>query len=138
MKGVGDGGLAARRAMLRWGWRLFRREWRQQALVLALMTVAVASATFTAAFGYNFPRTDEALFGSAHQRMTFSATEPQATADTAAAQRYFPAVDTFSTRIVPVPGEARRLFVRDTDPNGRFTAPIVAVRAGRYPQKLWA
>jgi len=133
VKGVGDGGLAARRAMLRWGWRLFRREWRQQALVLALMTVAVASAAFTAAFGYNFPRTDEALFGSAHQRMTFSATEPQATADTAAAQRYFPAVDTFSTRIVPVPGEARRLFVRDTDPNGRFTAPIVAVRAGRYP-----
>ncbi|MCA1844082.1 MAG: ABC transporter permease, partial [Actinobacteria bacterium] len=32
-----------------------------------------------------------------------------------------------------VPGEARRLFVRDTDPNGRFTAPILALRTGRYP-----
>jgi hypothetical protein len=44
---------AARRAMLRWGWRLFRAEWRQQILVLALLTVAVAAATFTATFNYN-------------------------------------------------------------------------------------
>jgi putative ABC transport system permease protein len=117
--------------MLRWGWRLFRREWRQQVLVLALMTVAVAGAAFAAAFGYNFPRTDEALFGSAQQRMTFSATEPQATADTAAARRYFSVVDAFSTRVVALPGEARRLFVRDTDPTGRFTASLLALRAGR-------
>ena len=30
------GGAPARRAMVRWSWRLFRREWRRQALVLAL------------------------------------------------------------------------------------------------------
>ncbi len=35
---------AGRRAVLRWAWRLFRREWRQQLLVLALLTVAVAAA----------------------------------------------------------------------------------------------
>ena len=35
---------AARRAVVRWAWRLFRREWRQQLLVLALLTVAVAAA----------------------------------------------------------------------------------------------
>ncbi len=102
--------------MLRWAWRLFRREWRQQVLVLALMTVAVATALFSAAFGYNFPRTEEALFGAAQQRTTFNASEPQATADTAAARQYFGAVDVTSTRVLPVPGAARRLFVRDTDP----------------------
>jgi len=31
-----NGGVAARRAVVRWGWRLFRREWRQQILVVAL------------------------------------------------------------------------------------------------------
>ena len=37
-------GIVARRAVIRWGWRLFRREWRQQLLVLGLLTVAVAAA----------------------------------------------------------------------------------------------
>ena len=36
-------GIVARRAVIRWGWRLFRREWRQQLLVLGLLTVAVAA-----------------------------------------------------------------------------------------------
>ena len=35
------GGIVARRAVFRWGWRLFRREWRQQLLVLGLLTAAV-------------------------------------------------------------------------------------------------
>ena len=42
-----NGGLAARRAVLRWGWRLFRRDWRQQLLVLVLLAVAVAAAAFS-------------------------------------------------------------------------------------------
>ena len=36
--GKGDGGLVARRAVSRWAWRLFKREWRQQLLILALIT----------------------------------------------------------------------------------------------------
>ncbi|HXA34448.1 MAG TPA: hypothetical protein VNV87_19515, partial [Acidimicrobiales bacterium] len=38
-----DGGAPARRAVVRWAWRLFRREWRQQFLILALIVVAVAA-----------------------------------------------------------------------------------------------
>jgi putative ABC transport system permease protein len=30
--GKAGGGMAARRAVTRWGWRLFRWEWRQQLL----------------------------------------------------------------------------------------------------------
>ena len=37
------GGVPARRAMVRWAWRLFRREWRQQLLILLLIIVAVAA-----------------------------------------------------------------------------------------------
>src|SRR5271165_998702 len=39
-----NGGAPARRAMVRWAWRLFRREWRPQLLVLALLVVAVLAA----------------------------------------------------------------------------------------------
>ena len=39
-----SGGIASRRPLIRWAWRLFRREWRQQILVVALLTVAVAAA----------------------------------------------------------------------------------------------
>src|ERR1019366_10280748 len=36
-------GLPARRAVTRWAWRLLRREWRQQLLILGLIAVAVAA-----------------------------------------------------------------------------------------------
>jgi putative ABC transport system permease protein len=127
------GGAPARRAILRWGWRLFRREWRQQVLVLTLMTVAVATATFTCAFGYTFPRTQDALFGSATQRITFNATEPEASADIAAVREYFGAVDVIRTRGALMPGSATRLKVRDQDPSGPYGAPMLTVRQGRYP-----
>ena len=43
MTAVGNGGAPARRAVVRWAWRLYRREWRRQALVLALLIVAIAA-----------------------------------------------------------------------------------------------
>src|ERR1700689_4666534 len=46
--GTGNGGVPARRAVFRWGWRLFRREWRQQLLVLGLLTVAVGATVWGA------------------------------------------------------------------------------------------
>lgn len=39
-----DGGTPARKAVIRWGVRLFRREWRQLLLVFGLLTVAAAVA----------------------------------------------------------------------------------------------
>ena len=40
-RGDGGGGVPARRAVIRWALRLLRREWRQQLLILALITAAV-------------------------------------------------------------------------------------------------
>ena len=34
------------RPVLRWGIRLFKRDWRQQVLVIGLLTFAVAAALF--------------------------------------------------------------------------------------------
>ena len=50
-----NGGLPARLAVLQWSWRLFRREWRQQFLILALVTLAVAAAIVGSAVATNTP-----------------------------------------------------------------------------------
>ena len=42
-----DGGLPARRAVTRWAWRLFRREWRQQFLILAACHRGMAAVVVT-------------------------------------------------------------------------------------------
>ncbi|MGD0219252.1 MAG: hypothetical protein ABSC73_02135, partial [Acidimicrobiales bacterium] len=55
LHGARDGGVAARRAVMRWAWRLFRREWRQQLLVLALIIVAVGALFVAAAVATNNP-----------------------------------------------------------------------------------
>jgi len=53
LRGPAAGGVPARRAVARWAWRLFRREWRQQVLVLALLTFTVAAAAFSVSAAYN-------------------------------------------------------------------------------------
>ena len=62
----GRRGLAARRPLIRWAWRLFRREWRQQILVIALLTVAVTAAVTSVTIAYNSGPLDYAEFGSAN------------------------------------------------------------------------
>jgi putative ABC transport system permease protein len=125
---------SARRAVLRWGWRLFRAEWRQQILVLALLSVAVTTATFAATFTYNMAPDGSGRFGGADQRITFAGSDPAATAgDIAAAQRYFGTVDVIASRTVPVPGLAKGVEFRAQDPHGAYSAPMLAVRQGRYP-----
>ena len=60
LAGPGSGGIAARRALVRWAERMFRREWRQQLLVLALLTVAVAAAVGSVTIAYNSAPADDA------------------------------------------------------------------------------
>ncbi len=77
-------GIVARRAVIRWGWRLFRREWRQQLLVLGLLTVAVAATIWGASVVTNsqippgYP-----TFGTGAAQVTLSGTDLQLAADIA-------------------------------------------------------
>ena len=63
--GPANGGVAARRAVLRWALRLFRREWRQQVLVLSLLSVAVAAAIASITIVHDAALGDRLRFGSA-------------------------------------------------------------------------
>src|SRR5256884_1615169 len=72
-----DGGVPARRALVRWAWRLFRREWRQQLLVLELLTLAVAATVLGAAVGTHTPPPPHTGFGTADHRVTLPGTDPR-------------------------------------------------------------
>ena len=47
--------MPARRAVIRWAVRLLRREWRQQLLILALITVAVGATVVGSAVATTTP-----------------------------------------------------------------------------------
>ena len=57
---------------------MFRREWRQQILVLALLTVAVAAAIGSVTIAYNSGAADDAEFGSASHLLRFDGANPRA------------------------------------------------------------
>src|SRR5277367_1387799 len=74
-----DGGTPARRAVVRWAWRLFRREWRQQFLILSLITVAVAATIVGSAVATNDPQPANFGFGTAQDAASFTAYDAHTT-----------------------------------------------------------
>ena len=125
--------MSARRAVVRWAVRLFRREWRQQLLVLALLTVAVAGAIFAATAAYTTVPNGEAEFGSARTELVVNRPGPTLDADVASVQRQLGPVEVITDRFAPVPGSVQTLDLRAQQPNGRFRGSTLALRAGRYP-----
>lgn len=121
--------------MIRWALRLFRREWRQQVLVLALLTVVVAAAIFSASAGYNVaPVPGNAEFGTDTHLLKFDGSDPEGlTADLAAAEEWFGTIDVIGLRQIPAPGLFEPLEIRAQDPQGGHGAPMLKLREGRYP-----
>src|SRR5215468_4803141 len=129
----GNGGVAARRAVIRWATRMFRREWRQQLLVVTLLTVAVAAAIGSITVAYNSIRADNSQFSSAHQILTFDASNPRVEQGLAAARRSFGAIDVVGHRPVPVPGSVENIDYRSEAPGGTYTGDLLALRRGAFP-----
>lgn len=129
------GGLPARRAVIRWAVRLLRREWRQQLLVIGLLTVAVAGATFGISATWNLPTSSDATFGRADHLIRLPGGDAGALeARIAATRAWFGTVDVIEHRSVPVPGRFDPVDIRAQDPAGPYGAPMLALRQGRYPQ----
>lgn len=130
-----DGGVAARRAIVRWGWRLFRREWRQQLLILTLLTLAVTVAVGGASAAYSLgPVGHTARFGSANQMFLFDGADPDAVDGyVSAIEERFRTVDVIGRRHVMVPGSADVIQFRAQDPRGAYGGPMLDLLEGRYP-----
>jgi putative ABC transport system permease protein len=134
-RGSGDGSLPARRAIIRWAWRLFRREWRQQALVLGLLTLAVATAVFSAASAYNLtPVPGNAEFGTVDHFIRFNAETAEGfVQDIAFAEAQYGVIDVIGQWTIPIPGSVETIELRAQDPQGPFSEPMLALIDGRYP-----
>ena len=137
------GGVAARRAMVRWAWRLFRREWRQQLLILLLIIVAVAAVVVGAAVAVNTPPPANAGFGTAHDLATFNlsaptskapgVTLPHVQAQIAMLEQRFGRVQVIENETFSVPGSTQTYQLRSQDPHGPYGGPMLQLLSGRYP-----
>jgi putative ABC transport system permease protein len=127
-------GGVARRAVIRWGWRLFRREWRQQMLVVGLVTVAVAATILATAIAYNAPSTASvAAFGTADAVLTLPGSDRHLAGDIAAVRRRFGPIDVIENQAIAVPGSVSSIELRAQDPHGRYVRPMLSLVVGRYP-----
>ena len=146
----GSGGVAARRAVSRWSVRMFRREWRQQVLIMSLLAVAAAAAVGLGILAHNLTAVSAgAQFGTANHFIQVDATgdsaftisgEPTdggrsqaAVADIAAARDWFGTIDVIGQRFVSVPGRFQPLEYRVQDPSGAYGGPMIDLLEGSYP-----
>src|SRR5215216_3136501 len=134
LRGRANGGVAARRVVIRWAGRMFRREWRQQILVVALLTVAVAAAVGSITVVYNASPADDAEFGAADHLLRFDGADPgKLEADLAAAEKRFGTTEVIGHRSLVVPGGVETFDLRAQDPDGAYGGELLAVRRGDYP-----
>src|SRR5512133_1922919 len=134
LRGRRNGGMAARRAVVRWAGRMFRREWRQQVLVVTLLTVAVTAAIGSITIAYNSVPADNSDFGAANQVLSLDPTDPQKfQAALDAAKKSFGTFDVIGHRSVSIPGSVERLDYRSQTPGGTYTGELLALRSGSYP-----
>jgi putative ABC transport system permease protein len=127
------GGAPARRAVIRWAWRMYRREWRQQLAVLGLLTMTVAAAVIAVAFASQGPSSPSATFGSASQMLTITGSAAQQAAGVSAAARQFGQVEVIKHARAAVPGSVNTVDVRAQQPGGRYSSPMLRLDAGHYP-----
>jgi len=128
-----NGGAPARRAMRRWAWRLFRREWRQQLLILALITVAVAATFVGATVATNTPPPANAGFGTAGAMATLQGSPSKVAADITTLRDRFGTIDTIENQSITIPGSINTYDLRAQNPRGPYGGAMLSVLSGHYP-----
>lgn len=111
---------------------MFRREWRQQLLTLALLTLTVGAVVLAAGIGVNTPEPANAGFGSADHLVTLDGADPHLAADIAAIRAHFGTVDVIGDSAIAT-GLAQGADLRSQDPRGSYGRPMLALVSGRYP-----
>jgi putative ABC transport system permease protein len=128
-----DGGAPARRAVVRWAWRLFRREWRQQFLILALITIAVAATIVGSAVAMNNPPPKNSGFGTAQDSVSFTTSDAHTASAIASLEHRFGRVEVIENETQSIPGSINTYQLRAQDTHGPFSGPMLSLVSGRYP-----
>ena len=135
LRGSTRGGFAARRALVRWAWRMFRREWRQQLLVVTLLTVAVGAAIGSITLLHNASVAVNSEFGSANVVLELDGTDAEKLRTAVAvAEKQFGTMGVIGHRSVVVPGSVDTVDYRAQDPRASYGDELLALDSGRYPQ----
>ncbi|SEO69036.1 putative ABC transport system permease protein [Actinacidiphila rubida] len=129
------GGLPARHAVVRWSWRMLRREWRRQVLLLTLVACTVGAAVCGLSATHAYNATADGTFGSARAvlHMTGGSDPARLGSQLGAAATGLAPDQIITHRSVPVPGSVATLDVRGQDPHGRIGSPRLRLLDGRYP-----
>lgn len=130
--GPAGGGMPARRAMARWAWRLFRREWRQQVLAVTIIAAAVAATILGAAVATSSPPPANSGFGSANHLVTLPGSDPTLAPDIAAIRARFGTVNVIENQTIAT-GLVGGAQLRAQDPHGPYGGAMLALVSGRYP-----
>ncbi|HWG60761.1 MAG TPA: FtsX-like permease family protein, partial [Streptosporangiaceae bacterium] len=135
-----NGGAPARRAVTRWGWRLFRREWRQQLMVLLLIIVAVAATIVVAAVSTNNPPPANSGFGNAKDMATFQVSgaklaspDSKVASEIAALKSKVGTVDVIENQTMAIPGSIDTYQLRAQNAHGPYGQPLLKLTAGHFP-----
>jgi putative ABC transport system permease protein len=131
--GTGSG-VVARRAVIRWAVRLFRREWRQQLLVLSLLTLAVAATVWGASVVTNVQlgNPEWPTYGTGAATATLPGSDPTLAADIATIQRRWGPADVIESQDIAT-GTTQSVQLRAESPHGHFNAPLLGLVSGAYP-----
>jgi putative ABC transport system permease protein len=128
------GGAPARNAILRWAFRMFRRDWRRQALIIALLAVAVAATTVGLGVITNAGELHASpTFGNANAILQLHGANPNLETDLNGLRAHFGTIDVVQHQRVPVPGSVSTVDLRAADPHGPFVAPTIRLDTGRLP-----
>jgi len=131
---VAGGGVPARRAVIRWALRLFRRDWRQQLLVLIMLAVAVAATILGAAVATSTPPSSPgaATFGTSGALITLPGNTPHLAAQLAALRSRYGRIDVIENQNLTT-GLTQNVELRAENPAGPYGGPMIALMSGRYP-----
>jgi putative ABC transport system permease protein len=130
---AGNGGAPARRAVSRWAWRLFRREWRQQSMVLGLIIVAVAATIVAAAVSVNNPPPANSGFGTAKDMATLQDSGAKLASQIAALKSRVHKVDVIENQTLAIPGSIDTYQLRAQNAHGPYGQPLLELTGGHYP-----
>jgi putative ABC transport system permease protein len=119
--------------MVRWAWRLFRREWRQQLLIVALITVAVGATVLGATVATNTPPPANAGFGTAMDLANLQGSNSQIAGYIDKLEHRFGRVDVIENESLPIPGSINTYDLRSQNPSGPFGQPMLSLVSGHYP-----
>jgi putative ABC transport system permease protein len=112
---------------------MFRREWRQQVLVMSLLIVVLAATVLGLGLAANANVSADARFGSADYLVIVPGSDPTLAADVGALADRFGTAEVIDHLSIPVPGSVKPLDVRDQDPSGPLLSATLRLDAGVFP-----